>query len=229
MKLGIMQPYFLPYIGYFQLIKAVDKYVIYDDVNYIKKGWINRNNILCNGQAHLFSISLRGASQNKLINEIEISDDFSKFRKMIELSYRKAPYFEEVFKLLNSIIDYPNKNLSLFLANSIKEICKYLSIDTEIIFSSEIEKNNDLKGQEKILEICKILQAKTYTNAIGGQSLYDKDIFLKENIELYFLQSNLTVYKQNLDEFIPYLSILDVMMWNSKDEINSMLESYELI
>lgn len=169
MKLGIMQPYFLPYIGYFQLIKAVDKYVIYDDVNYIKKGWINRNNILCNGQAHLFSISLRGASQNKLINEIEISDDFSKFRKMIELSYRKAPYFEEVFKLLNSIIDYPNKNLSLFLANSIKEICKYLSIDTEIIFSSEIEKNNDLKGQEKILEICKILQAKTYINAIGGQ------------------------------------------------------------
>ena len=116
MKLGIMQPYFLPYIGYFQLIKAVDKYVIYDDVNYIKKGWINRNNILCNGQAHLFSISLRGASQNKLINEIEISDDFSKFRKMIELSYRKAPYFEEVFKLLNSIIDYPNKNLFSFFS-----------------------------------------------------------------------------------------------------------------
>ena len=100
MKLGIMQPYFVPYIGYWQLMNAVDKYVIYDDVNFIKRGWINRNNILVNGKAQLFTISLNRASQNRLINEIEIGDDFQNFLRTIEMAYKKAPYFDEVYNIL---------------------------------------------------------------------------------------------------------------------------------
>lgn len=224
-----MQPYFLPYIGYFQLINAVDKYIIYDDVNYIKRGWINRNNILCNGQPHLFTISLKASSQNKLINQIEIADDFNKFIKTVEMSYSKASHFEETYKILNNIIKYPNKNLAIFISNSIIEICRYLGIKTEIILSSDIKKDNGLRGQEKIIEICKNVGADTYINAIGGIELYDKMKFSEENINLYFIKPDIIQYNQNLKEFVPFLSILDIMMWNSKEEINSMLEQYSLI
>lgn len=229
MKLAIMQPYFLPYIGYFQLIKAVDKFVIFDDVNYIKKGWINRNNILVNNKSHLFTISLNGASQNKLINEIEIIDDFSKFKKMVDMNYHKAPYFFEVTEILETILNFPNKNLALFVYNSIQLICNYLGVETEMLLSSQIIKDNHLKGQNKILDMCRILHADTYINAIGGQELYDKETFANYKIELQFLKPELCPYSQKIKEFVPYLSILDVMMWNNKGEIQSMLKRYTFI
>ena len=105
MTIGIMQPYFMPYIGYWQLLASVDIYVIYDDVNYIKKGWINRNNILVNNDKQLFTISLNGASQNKLINEITIADDFTKLRKTITMAYHKAPYYNNIMNLLDDIFE----------------------------------------------------------------------------------------------------------------------------
>lgn len=228
MKLGIMQPYLFPYIGYFSLIKAVDKYVVYDDVNYIKKGWINRNNILVNGKSNLFSISLLQASQNKLINEIEIGYDFNSFLKMIHHSYSKAPFFAEAFSVIENIVGYEDKNLASFITNSLVKISEYLKIDTEFIVSSKIEKENDLRGQEKILHICKILGATDYYNAIGGQELYSKEKFCEEGINLHFLKSNTAEYKQFDNEFVPNLSILDVMMFNSSEEINGMLDNFEL-
>ena len=229
MTIGIMQPYFLPYIGYFQLIKEVDKYVIYDDVNYINKGWINRNNILLNGQKYLFTLSLLGASQNKLINEIAVENNQSKLLKTIENAYKKAPYFENVFAVIQSIFDYENKNLSKFVGNSIIQIADYLDIKTTFVYSSEIEKDNTLKGQEKILQICKILGVTNYINTIGGQELYDKDIFKQNNIELHFLKTEAIEYKQFKNDFAPYLSILDVMMFNPIEEINVMLNKFELV
>lgn len=174
MKLGIMQPYFMPYIGYFQLIKAVDKFVIYDDVNFINRGWINRNNILINGKAQLFTISLHKASQNKLINEIKIADDFQKFLRTVEMAYKKAPYFGEIYNLLQHIVAYPDKQAANFIWNSLQEISSYLQLDTEFLMSSSIEKNNSNHGQTKIMEICQILGADTYINPIGGQELYDR-------------------------------------------------------
>lgn len=229
MKVGIMQPYFMPYIGYWQLMAAVDTYVIYDDVNYIKKGWINRNNILVNNDKQLFTISLNGASQNKLINEIIIADDFTKLRKTIHMAYHKAPYYNDVMSLLDKIFSYQSSNLADFIANSIKLVSQYLDIQTKIIMSSDIEKDNSLKGQDKILEICKLLNADTYYNAIGGQELYDKSIFENENINLYFLQSTITQYPQYGEEFISGLSIIDVLMFNSNEEINNMLKNFQLV
>lgn len=229
MTLGIMQPYFFPYIGYWQLVKAVDKYVVYDDVNYIKGGWINRNNFLINGQEKLFTIQLNGTSSYKNINEIEIKDDFSAFRKMLQINYGRAPFFKDCRQLIENILSYENRNLGMFLFNSIKLMAEYLGFETEIVLSSEIEKNNDLRGKEKVLQICKLLGADEYYNAIGGQALYDKDEFLNNGIKLSFVETNMTPYKQFKNEFVGGLSIIDVLMFCSKDSVNGMLDEYELV
>lgn len=232
MRLGIMQPYFLPYIGYWQLINAVDKYIIYDDVNFIKGGWINRNRILFNGDSKLINVQLYKSSPNKLINEIEVMGNLSynkKLLKTIENSYKKAPYFNQVFPLIENIINYEEKNLACYLTNSIINVCSYLMIDTELIISSDIQKNNDLRGEEKILEISNLLGAKEYYNAIGGKALYSYNRFRQNNIILKFLQTKDIKYHQLENEFIPNLSIIDVMMFNSVQEVRQILRCYELI
>ena len=229
MKLGIMQPYFFPYIGYWQLVKAVDKYVVYDDVAYIKGGWINRNNFLINSQKKLFTIQVNGASSYKKINEIEIKDDFSSFKKMLQINYAKAPLYKNCQELVEYITSFNSKNLGMFLFNAIKSVVEYLGFETEIVLSSEIEKDDNLKGQEKVIHICNLLGADEYYNAIGGQELYSKQDFKENGISLSFLKTNIIPYKQLKNDFVPGLSILDVMMFCSKDQIHEMLDSYELI
>lgn len=229
MKVGIMQPYFLPYIGYWQLISAVDKYVIYDDVQFIKGGWINRNNILINGQKQLFNLLLCGASSNKLINEIIVQKNQTKLIRTIELNYKKAPMFDRVFPLFLEIIEFKDKNLAKYIGNSIIEISKYLSIKTEFILSSSLDKDNTLRAQNKIIDICKLLNANQYINAIGGSILYSKDIFLNNSIELSFLETDILPYKQLNFEFVPYLSILDILMFNSQEKVTTMLNNYKLL
>ena len=232
MKVGIMQPYFLPYIGYWQLLNAVDKYVIYDDVNFIKGGWINRNRMLVNGEPKLFNIQMQGASPNKLINEIEVSNNTvwkKKLLKTIENSYRKAPFYTDVFPIIEEIINYDECNLAKYLANSIKKVCNYLNIETELIVSSTLYKDNSLKSQAKVIEICKELKATEYYNAIGGQELYSYEDFKDVDIKLSFLKSNEIKYKQLKDEFVANLSILDVLMFNSINDVRNFLNQYELI
>lgn len=220
----------MPYIGYFQLMKAVDKYVIYNDVNYINRGWVARNNILISGKKQLFTISLQGASQNKHFTEIQVLDDFRKLVKTLEMNYLKAPFFQPTMSVMEKIFSFPNKRLDLFIKNSFEQILSYLNVYTELILSSDINKNNSLKGQEKILELCKILKADTYYNAIGGKELYDKKEFEDNGISLHFLKTDENLrYKQFLNmEFVPNLSIIDVLMFNSVEEVNKMLDDYFL-
>ena len=232
MKIGIMQPYFFPYIGYWQLLNAVDKYVIYDDVNYIKGGWINRNRILINKEAKYFNVKLNGASPNKLINEVEISNDNiwqKKLLKTVEENYKKAPFFKEVFPIIEKIIENDEKNLAKYLEFSIKEICKYLDIKTELILSSDLKKDNSLKGKDKVIAICKELKGIEYYNAIGGQELYSFEEFKSNGIELKFLKTEEINYQQFSNEFVPYLSSLDVMMFNSKEKVKEFLNNYSLV
>lgn len=229
MKLGIMQPYFFPYIGYFQLINAVDKFVIYDDVNYIKQGWINRNRILLNDKGFLFTLELKGASSFKEINRVEIGGNRPKLLKTFEQAYRKAPYFRQIEPILNSIFNSVETNLAPYIIQAIELINDYLGIKTKLMLSSEINKNNTLKGQDKVLEICNVLGASTYINAIGGKELYSKSDFAALGIELQFLKSNKIEYRQFGKEFLPWLSIIDVMMFNTQEEINVMLSNFELI
>jgi hypothetical protein len=232
MKLAIMQPYLFPYIGYFQLIKAVDKFIIFDDVNYIKKGWINRNKILINGKEYLFTIPLEKASQNKLIKEIELSVDNvweGKFLNTIFAAYKKAPMFMIVFPVLEEILSIGERNLSSFISNSISRICKYLEIDTLVIKSSFKYETSNLRGQEKILRICSLEKADTYINPIGGLELYQKEAFEKQNTKLLFLKSKTIKYQQFKEDFVPFLSIIDILMFNTKDEICGYLNEYELL
>ncbi len=222
-----MQPYFLPYIGYFKLIKEADTFVVYDDVNFIKKGWINRNNILVNEQQFLFTIPLQYVSQNKLINEIEI-DENSEWKKgllkTINHAYSKAPFFKEVYPLIKKIIEFQETNIAKFILYSLEQVCCFLEIKTNIIISSDIKKINILKGQEKIIDICQKLGATYYLNASGGKSLYDENQFLNGNIFLKFIEPPQITYPQFKNTFIPYLSIIDVLMFNSLESIQDFLK-----
>lgn len=232
MKIGIMQPYFFPYIGYWQLMNQVDQYVIYDDVNFIKGGWINRNRILNHGKVQFYNLMMRGASSNKLINEIEIETDkrvINKSLRMIENCYSKAPYYQQTYQLVQDILFSANSNLAGFLGNSLERIADYLGIETKFVMSSRIEKNNTLHGQEKVLEICKILEADEYYNASGGRVLYDFKSFSACGIELKFLQTKDIVYRQFGDKFEPNLSIIDVLMFNSIEKVKGFLREFELV
>lgn len=232
MKLGIMQPYFFPYIGYWQLINAVDIFVIYDDVNYIKGGWINRNKILLNGKENYINLLLNKSSSNKLINEIELLENpvyKRKLLKKIELNYNKSPFYNEVYPLIEGIIMQKEKMLSRYLEHSIKVICNYLEIDTIIIKSSDIIKNNNLNGKYKVIDICERLSATEYINPIGGKNLYSTEEFKLRDLTLNFLESKEIHYLQFNQEFIPNLSIIDVMMFNEKLKIKEFLFQYNIV
>jgi len=224
-----MQPYFMPYIGYFQLMAAVDKYIVYDDVNYIKGGWVARNNLIIGGKKQMFHIELSGASPNKLFNEICIRDDFRKLRKTLQMNYSKASYYNQAMELMENVFSYEDKRLSHFIANSFRQILSYLSIDTELIMSSDLQKGNTLKGKDKVIDICRRLGANTYYNAIGGQELYSKEEFQKHGIELYFVKPQEVAYPQTITPFVPWLSMIDVLMNNSAKEIRGLLKAFEIV
>lgn len=231
MKLAVMQPYFLPYLGYWQMMRAVDRFILYDDVNYIKNGWINRNNLLDNGKPHFFTLALDGASSFKLINETHINgtpEARNKVASYIKNVYRKAPFFKAVFPMIEEIINYPETNVALFLENHFRKVADYLGIKTEIVVSSHIEKDCSLKAQDKVLDICKKQGADIYINAIGGTELYSKEDFAAEGITLQFIKMLPVEYQQFKNEFVPNLSILDVMMFNSQETIEKYLNNYEL-
>jgi hypothetical protein len=231
MKGGIMQPYFLPYIGYWQLINAVDKYVIYDNIQYTKKGWINRNRILVNEKDAYITIPLEKDSDYLNICDRKISQTFDKRKLLNQITgaYKKASYFDCSYKIIEGIINFENDNLFSFIYNSIQEICKYLNIQTEFIISSTISIDHSLKNQNKVLAICNNIGATEYINAIGGMDLYSKEEFKRYKIKLSFIKTLNIEYKQFNNPFIPNLSILDVLMFNSMEEINKMLDQYELI
>ena len=228
-----MQPYLFPYIGYFQLINSVDEFVIYDNIQYTKKGWINRNRILVNGTDQLFTIPLQKDSDYLNIINRKIADtwvdDRKKLINVLKSSYNKAPYFKEAFELIQECLFCDKNNLFEFILNSLNKINLYLGINTPIIISSTVDIDHTLKSQDKVLAICEAQKATTYINAIGGTELYNKEIFKSKNINLNFIKSEKIEYKQFNSNFISWLSIIDVIMFNSKDKIKEYLNSYTLI
>jgi hypothetical protein len=232
MKVAIMQPYFFPYIGYFQLIAAVDVFIVYDNIKYTKKGWISRNRMLQNGRDVMFSLSLKSDSDFLDVCERELSAEFNrdKFLNQLKGAYRHAPYFEQTFALVEQIVRYEDTNLFCFLRHSIIRICAHLGIATEIIISSDITIDHALKSQDKVLALCEAVGATIYVNAIGGMELYSKDTFLEKGLDLKFIQSLPFEYTQLGNAFVPWLSIVDVMMFNSLDTIKTCISTnYELI
>ena len=232
MKIGIMQPYFFPYIGYFQLLNMVDKYVVFDTGFFSNNKWGFRNQILINGAPSFFRVKTLKASQNKQFNEIKVSGDIETRINNIhtlECAYGKAPYFPEVMPLLEQFLLSDYDNLSEYNVASNRLVCNSLDIKTEILLFSEIDCNKDLKRQYRIFDVCRVLGGNEYINAIGGTELYDFEEFRENGIKLAFLKSDDIIYPQFGGEFVPNLSIIDVMMFNSVQEIQDMLNRYNLI
>lgn len=228
MKLAIMQPYLFPYLGYFQLIGAVDAFVVYDDVNYIKGGWINRNFILAQGGEQLITLPLQGASPNLLINQVGIGGQH-KILQSIRHSYGKAPHFEAVYPMLEDVFSQQEKNLARYLDYALRRICSYLGIAPQWHLSSELKKDNALRAQDKVLAICEELGASHYINVPGGKALYDAEAFSARGLQLSFIQPRPVSYRQLGKTFVPNLSIIDVMMFNDREECTGLLGEYDLV
>lgn len=230
-----MQPYLFPYLGYFQLINVVDKFIFYDDVNFIKQGWVNRNKILLNGNEFLFTIPLEKESSFKLITETEINGNLFKnwkikFNRTLTQAYKKAPNFEIVYGLISSALEMHSLAISDLACESINLVCDYLGIHTKRVKSSDQDyENNILKASHRVIDICIKESASDYFNPMGGKELYSKEEFLLKGLNLHFICSKLKTYKQFNNDFISSLSIIDVMMFNSKNEILNMLDYYEIV
>ena len=232
MRLALMQPYLFPYIGYFQLVNAVEKFVVYDDVTFIKQGWINRNNILLNGKAFMFTVPLVNASSNTLICDTQISEKSNwrpKFLKTLVQAYKKAPGFEGAYGLLEEILAEPSESIASLATISLKKIAAHVGIQTEIQGSSKHYGNNHFTSQDRVIDICKLEGADNYINASGGRELYDSESFQQHGIRLNFIRPREVTYQQFNGEFVPWLSIIDVLMFNSPEKAKELIDNYELI
>lgn len=228
-SLAIMQPYFFPYIGYWQLIHAVDRFGIYDDVNYIKGGWINRNRILINGEPSFITVPLYQSSSFKRICDISLQPSplwRDKLARMVETTYRKAPCFAEVFSVVESVIRHETDNLSDYLVHQLQTLAAFMGINTEFVVASRCYENNNLSGQERVIDICKREGATTYINAQGGQALYDRVSFNRSGLDLKFLIPSAVEYKQFGSGHVPWLSIIDVLMFNGMAGTKKLLDNY---
>lgn len=232
MRVAIMQPYFLPYIGYFQLINAVDTFVVYDNIQYTKKGWINRNRFLRNHVDAVFSIPLKKDSDYLNVDQREIAESFDKTKLLSQLraAYQTSPCYALAMPVIEAIIQHPETNLFRYIRQSIVAVCGYLNIQCKIIDSSTVSIDHSLKAQDKVIAICEALGASVYVNPIGGTSLYSTAAFAERGMDLRFLKSTPFEYSQFGKPFVPWLSILDVMLFNAREVTEACVrEKYTLI
>jgi hypothetical protein len=229
-----MQPYLFPYIGYFQLMRAVDRFVVYDDVTFIKQGWINRNRILINGHPSYFSVPVKHASSFTLIRDTLVDDDpqntrwIGKMLRTFDNAYRRAPEFARVFPIVEAVLTKPTNRIADLAVTSLKAVADFLDIRTEWVDSSRRYGNSPLKGTDRVLAICKAEGATEYVNVSGGRELYTRDRFEAEGLILRFVKPRPLEYRQFTNQFVPWLSIVDVLMFNSRDKVRTFLEAYDL-
>lgn len=229
MKLAIMQPYFFPYIGYFQLIAASDVFVLHDDVQYIKGGWINRNRILFNGESRMITFPVQKDAYELPINARRYVDDKQSRRDIINLirqAYTKAPFYRQVITMLDELLMFEDRNVARFNENLIRRVADFIGLNCKIITSSGMEKNNNLAGEPRVLDMCKRLDATDYTNPIAGTDLYHKAAFKNYGITLQFLEAQEERYSQGGNTWVPFLSIIDVLMFNGIEGTKELLKNY---
>ena len=234
MRLAVMQPYIFPYLGYFQLLSAVDRFIFFDDVNFIKKGWIHRNQLLVSGQPHLFSVPLQRVSQNKLIKDTYLHPSSygqwrDTFLKTVDQNYRQAPFFPAAYALLRQVLERTHETIADLAIDSVESVASYVGLETDFRRSSSLPYDRSRKGQDKIMAICQQQKATTYVNPIGGTELYDGATFATHNVALYFIKSADVSYPQQDSSFVSNLSIIDVLMFNDIAQISQLLEHYTLI
>ncbi|WP_255037148.1 WbqC family protein [Lacihabitans soyangensis] len=232
-KVAIMQPYFLPYIGYFQLINAVDEFIVYDNIQFSKKGWFHRNRFLQNGSDEYFTLPLKKDSDYLNVDQRFLSDlwpsEREKTLRKFKENYRKAPFFESVFPLIEDIYNFQDENLFVFILNSLKALCGKLDIQTPFVISSVLDIDHTLKGQSKVIALCKSVRATHYVNPIGGLELYNRSEFESNGLDLSFIKSRPIEYPQFSNNFVPWLSVLDLLMFNSTDQIKLWFGEFDVI
>ncbi|HEY8895653.1 MAG TPA: WbqC family protein [Niastella sp.] len=235
MTVAIMQPYFFPYIGYFQLIQAADRFILFNDVQYIRHGWINRNRILKPGGGIQYIVMpLAAHARETLIKDIAVADadnNRQKVLRQIEHYKKPAPFYKDVRALLGDCFTTSESNITQMNAGYLKAVCDYIGISYKIEISSQM--NFDYTqvhdAGEWALRMCEQLQATTYINPPGGKGLFDNAKFEQSNIRLQFLQPALKEYDQRRETFEPGLSIIDVMMFNGPAAIKDLLTDYQLV
>lgn len=234
MRVAIMQPYVFPYLGYYQLLHSADRFVLFDDVNFIKKGWINRNRILLNGEPHTFAVPVQDVSQNRTIRDHNISADQSwkpKLMANLKHAYAKAPMFAEVFPALETMFAEAEGSIAELAGQSIRYVAGRAMLPVSIHRASDLSLSADLKGQERILAICASHGATRYINPANGAALYDAEPFAAQSIELRFLRMNadLNYPQTGTTEHVPALSVIDALMHCTPEELRALLGQYRLL
>jgi WbqC-like protein len=232
MRVAIMQPYFFPYIGYFQLISASSVFVLHDDVQYITGGWVNRNRILLNGQDRMITFPVQKAGYALPVNARSYVSSGREVRHIInqvKQAYAKAPCYRQVLPMVEELLMFEDRNVAHLNENLIRRICEFIGIGTSIITSSALAKDDSLRGQDRVLDICKRVGATEYANPIGGTKLYRQEAFQRCGMTLRFLAAQEERYQQLGDRWIPFLSIIDVLMFNSVAEVQNLLTKYRLL
>ena len=230
MIVGINQPYFIPYIGYWQLIDSVDLFAIADNYNYIKRGWVNRNRILDKDTVRYYTLDVERASQNRYITDHFLKPlDKEKKLSHLDVYYHKAPYFNEGMELMDRIFSFEGNNLADFLYNSICLVSEYLGIRTKIVRTSDYEQDPFLRFADRVYDYCRQMGADEYHNPIGGMALYSFEEFAAHGLKLSFVEAIPREYPQSSSEFIFGLSIIDIIMNNNLEQIRQLLDSRRLI
>lgn len=228
MKIAIMQPYLFPYLGYFQLLACVDKFVVYDDVAFIKQGWIHRNRILLRGKPHLFTVPVAHGSSFRSIRDTMIAaNEWPRWRKRaldtIAQAYARAPHFERTYHLVERTLTLESNSIAELARSSVENVKLMLGLNAELRNSSTMYDNAVLKGQARVLDICRRENAREYVNPVCGRPLYSREAFVQQGLELRFLQAELHPYPQGSGPFVPGLSVIDALMFNGRDELLALL------
>jgi hypothetical protein len=227
-RIAIMQPYLFPYLGYFQLVHAVDEFVIFDDVQYIKRGWVNRNRLLKDGAPFEFTVPVLGASQTRTFNDVAFGPA-DKLSRTIASLYGRAQCFSSAYPLIDAILRHRDRSVPRLIRHSLAELARYLGLPLRMSYSSDLQLSRALKGQERILRICQSKRATAYLNLPGGAGLYDPAAFGDANTGLQFIHPDPVAYQQFGDAFVPGLSMIDVLMFNAPAQIRELLARYRLL
>ncbi len=229
MRLAIMQPYLFPYLGYYQLAASVDRWVFHDDVMYIKQGYINRNSILLDGDAHRFTVPIQHQSDSRPINEHYAMPPFDKVLRIVSQAYAKSPRFSKVFPLIESVLDGRETNIAGMAGSSVLAVFDYLGMEIRAGWSSEMTGHQELKAQDRVLAICAAIGADEYVNPIGGVELYDEETFASRGIRLLFHRMRPVAYHQGDHPFVPNLSMIDVLMHNDPENVKKLLREFDQV
>ncbi len=239
-----MQPYFFPHIGYFQLIHAVDRFFLYDNLDYSRGGWINRNRILVvRGRPTFLSVPIRGRKITKTIRDTILLEDPHwrlSLQRSIHTCYSRSPYFRETLQLVEEILFLETSSLAEINKRCITGVCNHLGVDTEILTDStpfdalefELRQRpgtDPIRKVTRAIELCRALGADVFINAIGGRALYDKEVFARHGVRVFFVQTRPHTYPQRAATFHPSLSIIDVLMNCGRDGTRRLLGEYDLV